>query len=113
MQRIGTKEGQHEWRVTSQDVDRMGGGVILFDRFTSPPNWMADASCVGRHEDFEVPDVLDGDLIELWSKLRNATENYCFECPVRERCGSEATANDREWSIRGGEVPRAVKRMVR
>lgn len=47
---------------------------------------------------------------EEWQLDIEYAMDVCIECPLMVRCGAEANAEDREWSVRGGLPPKRYAR---
>lgn len=76
--------------------------------------WTDDASCADADpEAFQVAspgdpeaDGLVGLKLAVFNRERlEYAAQVCESCPVRQKCLDEATAGDRYWSVRGGELP--------
>lgn len=81
----------------------------------SYPQWIDDASCADHDPSlFELEDpvyLLKGELEERKQHERIARGlKICTGCPVRAACLNEATADDKFWSVRGGQPPEGLFR---
>lgn len=87
---------------------------FLYPEYDREPAWQEQANCKGKaFELFEYQEK-DSPLTEgMKYKQRIAfnrtnfqlAEEICIECPVMLICGSSATAEEKMWTVRGGEIP--------
>lgn len=69
------------------------------------PTWAKDAKCAGKG------DLFFYESADTVSKLYKA-RNICGTCPVKAECLDDATEEDREWSVRGGKLPRKMTELT-
>jgi hypothetical protein len=76
-------------------------------------HWTEFALCRGEDPFYEVQDSTGGRLgrEQVSALLKRA--DRCFDCPVFLRCHEEATAEDRWWTIRAGEMPGVAAAVMR
>lgn len=80
----------------------------------SPERWEEQANCRGKaFELFEYQDT-DSPLTQgmtYKARMEFNRVNYelaseiCIECPVMVACGEAATPEERQWTVRGGQMP--------
>ncbi|MER7014532.1 WhiB family transcriptional regulator [Saccharopolyspora sp. NPDC000359] len=83
--------------------DAQPGVTTMPDRPTATSigdiSWHADAACSGANLALFFPN--DGET-GIPDRARNAAETHCANCPVRDRCDTDATAL-REYGLWGGK----------
>lgn len=79
------------------------------------PEWHSQAACSGMNPSGfmlrDMDSMVVGNSNDLW-KLNDervkAAQTVCHSCPVRQECFDDANEEDLNWTVRGGQRPRAL-----
>ncbi len=107
------------WGYTYDEVMEVRAKWTPFGESSHEYMWQDDAACEGVDPAESFMDEAGDEQYDGMStrtirpklvavnlpRYEKFKSTYCDNCPVLERCASEAQSSDKYWSVRGGEMP--------